>query len=134
MIEINKIFNIDLISPFDAVKTIMRQISSETPPIAKLSELYECEPEALAYILQRPKLAMFLVTEAYNNIRRFFKNEKLKLTLNEDIETGEKILFLYILTSLPVDEALAKLNQLDDEWWLDRIDDYPDLCIHVQMI
>jgi len=133
MIEVSRIFDIDIKSPLDLARNIMSQIIS-TDLKSILLELYDCDSETLAYLLQKPELITFLITEAYNNIRRFFKNEKLKLVLDEDAETGEKTVFLYILTDLPVDEALAKLNQLDDEWWLDKIDNYPDLCIHVQMI
>jgi len=35
---------------------------------------------------------------------------------------GAKELFAYIRTSLPVDEALSRLDKFDEEWFLDQLD------------
>jgi len=45
----------------------------------------------------------------------------LEVVSDPEVE-GVEELFAYILTSLPVDEALARLDRLDEEWFLDQLD------------
>lgn len=47
--------------------------------------------------------------------------------------TEDQELIISIHTSLPPGEAFRKLNQLDDEWWLDAsINAQEKICIHVE--
>ena len=63
-----------------------------------------------------------LVLEAYNKIRDFFTSETLLLELISDIsiEGGEE-LFVYIQTRLSVEEAVEKMNDFDEQWFLDQL-------------
>jgi hypothetical protein len=45
----------------------------------------------------------------------------LEVVSDPEVEGWDQ-LFAYILTSLPVREALAQLNKLDKEWFLDQLD------------
>jgi hypothetical protein len=45
----------------------------------------------------------------------------LEVVSDPEVE-GVEELFAYILTSLPVNEALARLHRLDEEWFLDQLD------------
>jgi hypothetical protein len=64
-----------------------------------------------------------LLNEAYQELRKYFSSEDLKLELVTDPEiAGEQQLFVYIFTSLSVTDALQKFDEFDKQWWLDRID------------
>lgn len=71
--------------------------------------------------------------EAKNHIRQYFPNEVLFLTLAPFVEQGDSRLLLYIKTSLPVEKACAKLDQLD-EWILDHAEELHDILIDVMFI
>jgi len=45
----------------------------------------------------------------------------LEVVSDPEVEDMDE-LFAYILTSFPVDEALARLAKLDEEWFLDQLD------------
>jgi hypothetical protein len=62
-----------------------------------------------------------LLFEAYDEIRRLFgQNTGLALELTYDPDGGPESgeLFALVQTSESVEEALAKLQRLDTEWWL----------------
>lgn len=63
-----------------------------------------------------------LVLEAHAKIRDFFTSETLLLELISDIsiEGGEE-LFVYIQTYLSVEEAVEKINDFDEQWFLDQL-------------
>jgi len=64
-----------------------------------------------------------LLMEAYSRIRNFFPSEILFLEVATDPdEIGDKQLVIYICTDLSPQEAIDKLNQLDDNWWLNASD------------
>jgi hypothetical protein len=64
-----------------------------------------------------------LLNEAYQELRKYFSSEDLKLELVTDPEiAGDQQLFVYIFTSLSVTNALEKFDEFDEQWWLDRID------------
>lgn len=70
-----------------------------------------------------PELLEVLL-EAHIHLRRCFGSD-LRVTLevvsDPEVE-GLEELFAYIHTRLPVAEALARLDRLDDEWFLDQLD------------
>jgi hypothetical protein len=84
------------------------------------------------YILSKPLVGIFLqehqeivslLNDAYKEVRKYFASEDLKLDLVSDPEiAGDKQLFAYIFTALPVIDALKKLDEFDEQWWLDRVD------------
>lgn len=63
-----------------------------------------------------------LILEAYTKIQDFFTSEILLLELISDIsvEGGEE-LFVYIQTHLSVEEAVEKMNDFDEQWFLDQL-------------
>ena len=64
-----------------------------------------------------------LLNEAYQELRKYFSSEDLKLELVTDPEiAGDQQLFVYISTSMQVTDALKRLDEFDEQWWLDRID------------
>jgi hypothetical protein len=78
---------------------------------------------SLGDFLQAHKELVSLLNEAYQELRKYFSSEDLKLELVVDPEiAGEQQLFVYILSSQSVTDALKKIDEFDDRWWLERID------------
>lgn len=76
----------------------------------------------LTFLNQYQDLVSFLI-DAYVEIRKYFPNEALSLEVVSDSEAASsRELFVYILTSLPVKKALKKLDELDDQWFLEQLD------------
>lgn len=76
-----------------------------------------------AFLRDHPQL-MEIVLEAVFHIERHFGPDpqvELAVSIDPEIE-GMEELFAYICTSLPVDEALARLDRLDEEWFLEQLD------------
>ena len=69
-----------------------------------------------------------LIPEALSRARRIFgPNTKVELEVVKDPEgDNPEILFAYIVTSLPVNDALGLIDKLDDEWFLDQSDKVQD--------
>jgi len=93
--------------------------------ISQLEAIYEfLNPfEVRGYFLDYPFL-IELLFEAFPEIERFFgRNPRvvLKVVKDPDIE-GEEQLFAYIHTALSAEEALNRMDRLDEEWFLDKID------------
>lgn len=92
--------------------------------IRQLEMIYEFRNslEIVDYLKTYPFLIELLV-EAFPEIERFFgRNPRvvLKLVKDPDIE-GEEQLFAYIHTTLSAEEALNRMNRLDEEWFLTQI-------------
>lgn len=86
------------------------------------------KPSSIGDFLQEHKELILLLNEAYRELRKYFLSEDLKLELVSDPEiSGDKQLFVYIFTSLPVTDALNKFDEFDEQWWLDRVDRANDL-------
>lgn len=87
-----------------------------------------------AFLLRHPYLVDLLM-EARGEIRKQFGPETpvvLQLSSDAEAEHDEELLAL-VLTPLPVDEALSRLDRLDETWWLDALDRAQDqLTIHVE--
>lgn len=70
-----------------------------------------------------PQLIEVLL-EAHVYLQRYFGPDPqvtLEVVSDPEVEAIEE-LFAYILASLPVDEALTRLDKLDEEWFLDQLD------------
>jgi hypothetical protein len=81
------------------------------------------ESSAVGNFIQAHQELTSLLNEAYQELRKYFSSEDLKLELVTDPEiAGEQQLFVYIFTSLSVTDALQKFDEFDEQWWLDRID------------
>jgi hypothetical protein len=69
-----------------------------------------------------------LIAEASNEIRRIFGPDAgIVLDVPSDYEDeGVSHLYVRILTSLDVDNAVNCLDRFNEEWWWDRMDSAPD--------
>lgn len=64
-----------------------------------------------------------VVIEAHEELKKRFPSEEFTLEVVSDSEVDDcDELFAYILTSLPVEDALQRLNDLDEEWFLNQLD------------
>lgn len=74
-----------------------------------------------------------LLMEAYSRIRNYFPSEILLLEVVTDPEEiGYKQLVVYICTDLSPQDAIDKLDQLDDNWWL-NVSDASDSKLLIQV-
>ena len=92
---------------------------------AQLEKVYSFRnAEAVRRFLQTHPHLIEVILEAYPYLVKYFgPNPQVMLEVVGDPEAeGLEELFAYILTSLPVDEALARLDKLDQEWFLDQLD------------
>ncbi len=87
------------------------------------------QPEKVQAFLQDHPQLIEIVLEAALHIERHFGLDtqvELAVSVDPEIEDMEE-LFAYVCTSLPVDEALARLDRLDEEWFLDQLERVDDL-------
>lgn len=102
------------------------------------------ELERLCILRRRSEVIKFLgdnsflfplLQEAYEQIRNYFgKSAHVILEVVTDPEiAGEQELAILIRTNLSPDEAFKKLEQLDEEWWLDApANARKKLCVDVE--
>jgi hypothetical protein len=108
------------------LETIVRQTDSLV--LADYFDLRNAEA-VNAYIAQHPELGDFL-QESHRLLRRFFGAEPgfvLEVVRDPETPAPSDLLFVNIRTAMPVDEAMARLDQFDENWYLDQVDSYGDL-------
>lgn len=90
----------------------------------KINSLYWIEePVETLKLLLGHEAMLPLVIEAYDKIRELFPEAKLALEVERDPEIpGWRSLWILIYSHLDVDEALDKLDILEDTWWLEAGD------------
>ncbi len=100
--------------------------STVNQPRAVLRELerdYQIsdEEEILAFLERHPAIAT-LLKDARSNIRAFFGDDPVTLKVSHDLdwEDEQPELFANIQTRLDPQDALARLDAFDSEWWLKR--------------
>jgi hypothetical protein len=75
------------------------------------------KPSAVDNFLQTHTELVLLLNEAYQELRKYFSSEDLKLELVADPEiAGDQQLFVYIFTSLSVTDALKRFDEFDEQW------------------
>ena len=92
-------------------------------------------PEEVAEFLRAQPVLVPLLLEAYPQIARHFgAGPEVVLEVVVDPEAvDDRQLFALILTGLPAEDALARLERLDREWWLGAMDKVQgSLCIDVE--
>jgi hypothetical protein len=108
---------------------VLRDIVRSTR-LHRLEEMYSfCDAAAVRDFLQTHPHLIEVILEAYPYlVKHFGPNPQVMLEVVRDPE-AERLeqLFAYILTSLDADEALARLDRLDEEWFLDQSDRVGDL-------
>lgn len=96
----------------------------------KLAEMYSFHDAATvsSFLSAHPHLIEILF-EAYPHLLEHLGPDlKVALKVVSDPEAEDsKRLFAYLLTSLPPEEALIRLDRLDEEWFLDQTDRVGDL-------
>lgn len=98
---------------------------TESQRLHQLEEMYSLRnaPTVRRFLRAYPQLVDVLLG-AHVYLQKYFGPDPqvtLKVVSDPEVE-GMEELFAYILTSLPVDEALARLDRLDEEWFLDQLD------------
>ena len=89
--------------------------------------------EIVEYIVKNPA-ANEVVEETYCNIRGYFPEADFRLEVYRDPGGGmNSKLALYIQTEDEPEEALDKLDQFDQNFWIDRMDSYdPYLQVYLE--
>jgi hypothetical protein len=97
---------------------------SNIPTSLRLHELYEFRDDnhIIDYLQAHPELINFLLESHYYLERHFGTSAKFGLEVVQDPEAQHEQLFVYINTTLPVDEALKCLDLFDKNWFLDHLD------------
>ncbi len=84
--------------------------------------------------LQNNSNLIDVILEAHLQIRKYFPTEKLRLKLFTDPESSqwEKLVLSVFANPESVDEALNKLEEFDENWWIDASSGVAvNLCIHL---
>lgn len=103
----------------------------KNPPVIMeiLNRLYTitCYPAIQRFLEERGFLVP-LLEEAYGQLQTYFPETPLFLNVFSDPEAGRDApggdteqLALSIVTKLDVDEAMARLELFDRNWWLDAL-------------
>lgn len=101
--------------------TISFSNSSSTFTLFKLSHLYVIENvNSIEKFLEHNPGVLSLLGQAVSKIRGLFETEVLSLRIDKDPDdAGLGRLYLSINTSRDFEEATAKLDELDEKWWLE---------------
>ena len=108
------------IVPWDDRSTSMRLVPRRV--LDQMREQFAMrQPDKIISLLEPNKLLAEIVLEANAALDRYFPDtiRALELTPNAGSEHREQ-LFLSVITQLDVDEALARVQRFDEEWWIDR--------------
>jgi hypothetical protein len=101
----------------------------------QIKSLYAVENpvESFKIIIEQEAIAL-LILEAHSKIRELFPTERLGLEVKTDPEIANwRSLWITIYTKLEVEEAFAKLNILDESWWLESKIAAPKNDLHISL-
>ena len=92
--------------------------------LSRLSRMYTLSNYSrLLHFFGENRYLIPVVVEAHEELKKRFPSEELLLEVVSDPEAdGCDELFAYILTSLSVEDALQRLNDLDEQWFLNQLD------------
>jgi hypothetical protein len=117
----------------DVTRTPVKEPSPST-----LEKLYFFRrPSEVKEFLEASPFLKPLLVEAYERIGNCFgpKPEVVLEVVTDPEADDDRQLFAFIQTSLPSEQALDKLDRLDDDWWLDAADrSEGKLCLHVEFV
>src|SRR4028118_1209219 len=101
----------------------------------KIKSLYAVENpiESFQIIIEQEAIAP-LILEAYDRILAIFPAARLGLGVKTDPEISNwRSLWITIYTKLEVEEAFAKLKELDHTWWLDASLVIPNNILNIDL-
>lgn len=102
--------------------------------LSQIQNTVMVSPEALAFIENNKYLIPILVS-ANQKLLEYFPHDKLNLDLVNDPEENSDSLFLSVESSLKPELALERLQNFDQDWWLDEVSKTNDkLCIDVVFV
>lgn len=92
------------------------------------------KPGEVKRFLETYKFLAPLLIEAYFEIGKHFPNPRIFLEIDIDPEeTNDQQLVAFVATNYSPNEAIRKLKQFDEDWWLDALDRAQKrLCINVE--
>lgn len=105
--------------------------------IASLGAQYEFrEPIRVNSFLSGNNTLRRMLSTIYSKIRKEFPSEKITLEMFPDSpHTSEKDMVISVATSLPVDEAIDKLDRVEDvRWNKDSKDPYVNICVNLDYL
>ncbi|MBN1234528.1 MAG: hypothetical protein JW999_00585 [Methanotrichaceae archaeon] len=100
-----------------------------------LSTLYAFqEPEQVKRFLSNNNTLRGMLSIIYSKIRKEFPSEKITLEVFSDSpRSSEKDIVVSVATSLPVDEAIERLDKVEDvRWNRDSKDPYVNICVALE--
>lgn len=101
------------------------QSAVENTHLRNVETLYSFRNVAeIQQFLQEHHVLVNFLIEAHPYVSKYFGDHpQIALELISDPEIdGSEQLFAYIVTSLPVAEALERLNNFDEEWFIEQFD------------
>ncbi len=132
-------FTVALREPLEAIRT-WQEIGASTVRVSQaeielLERLYTFRERAeVLWFLERYPFLVSLLLEAYGKIGNHFPYPQVFLEVVTDPEAFDDYqLVIFIATNFAPDEAVGKLEQFDEDWWLDALDRAQGkLCINVE--
>lgn len=109
---------------FESCPAQMRELWAVQAAVG-LSRVYTIDDQAAvgSFLRAHPEL-MGVLAQAATHLRRLFGPEPqvaLEVVVDPEAEQCAQLV-AYVCTVLPVEEALARLRRLDEEWFLDQLD------------
>lgn len=133
------IFAVALREPLESIRT-WQEVGASTVRVPQaviqwLERLYTFrEREEVLWFLESYPFLASLLLEAYDNIGNYFPYTQVFLEVVSDPEaTNDYQLVSSIATNLDPGEVIDRLEQFDEDWWLDALDRAQGkLCINVE--
>lgn len=116
------------------IEATNRVMSAEAPSSFEQRFTLRRTEEVRQFLEAHPFL-ISLLKEARARIDEYFgsHNDVVLEVVTEPEADDDRELFAFVQTDLPHQEALARLEQLDEDWWLDASDRAQGkLCMHVE--
>jgi len=111
------------------------QLGESPSEIDRLNSLYTFqEPDQIRRMLSGNKTVTGMVSSIYERIRKEFHSEKILLeAISDSPLSSKKDIVISVFTSLPVDQAIERLDKVEDvRWNKDSNDPYVDICVKLE--
>jgi hypothetical protein len=112
-----------------------REISSTIPEIDTIDKLFKVQkPDKVKQFLSGNKTLVKMISSIYAKIRKEFPSENIILDAVSDSPLSrEKDIVISVSTSLSVDEAIERLDRVEDvRWDKGSKDPYVDICVKLK--